>query len=524
MDRLSLSSLPADLTIVAACILVILSHLIYSWLKRAQRRSAYPLPPGPPGEPVLGHFRIVPTSSPEYAYAQWSKEYNSNILYFNILGQDVIVLNSRQAAIDLLDKRGAIYCDRPNFVLFEEMGFSGTLTFLRWGPRFQMHRKILQSSFTKPKIVQYQAFQTTEAHSFARGLMNNPANWEVLLRRYATAIVLGIGFGVTLKSDDDPYIKMAIDASYALGHGGAPAGTPVDFFPFLRYLPNWIVRSSSLRFAREWRWAIRAIHEVPFEEVQERFKAGTATPSFIQTQLEERVAKIERGETSGMTLADIQGAAGAVYAAGQDTTWSTSVVFVLNMLLHPEIQRMAQEEIDSVVGTDRLPAFADRKDMPYLNYILQETLRWCPVSPIGVPHRSLEDDVYCGMFIPKGAFVYANARAMCYDETTYKDPETFNPIRFAPVSEGGNGEPLPMGQFGFGRRVCPGRHLADTTLWILMATMLATVNIEKVIGPDGKPVTPNVSLTPGLTSHPEHFPCKISPRSRIAEELVANTA
>lgn len=46
-----------------------------------------------------------------------------------------------------------------------------------------------------------------------------------------TAIVLGIGFGVPVKSDDDPYIQIATDASYALGHGGAPAGTPVDFFP-----------------------------------------------------------------------------------------------------------------------------------------------------------------------------------------------------------------------------------------------------------------------------------------------------
>ena len=49
--------------------------------------------------------------------------------------------------------------------------------------------------------------------------------------RFATAIVLGIGFGVTIKDDNDPYIQMATDASYALGHCGAPAGTLTDFFP-----------------------------------------------------------------------------------------------------------------------------------------------------------------------------------------------------------------------------------------------------------------------------------------------------
>jgi len=50
------------------------------------------------------------------------------------------------------------------------------------------------------------------------------------------------------------------------------------------------------------------------------------------------------------------------------------------------------------------------------------------------------------------AIVIANAWAMLHDPNTYKNPSTFNPDRFLPVSEGGNGEPIPTGQFGFGRR------------------------------------------------------------------------
>ena len=138
------------------------------------------------------------------------------------------------------------------------------------------------------------------------------------------------------------------------------------------------------------------------------------------------------------------------------------------MVLHPDIQKKAQAEIDAVVGHDRLPDFNDRPSLPYIDRIVQETLRyvpllarfvrqfdssrWGPVSPVGVPHKSLEDDVYNGMFMPKGSFVYANALAMTHDETTYADPETFNPDRFKPQSEGGAGEPFPIGQFGFGRR------------------------------------------------------------------------
>lgn len=324
------------------------------------------------------------------------------------------MLNSVRAATDLFDKRGAIYCDRPRFVLFELMGFEATLTFLQWGPRFQLHRRALQSAFTKPKIVQYQELQTTEARRLVRSLMRDPTQHETLLRRFATAIVMSVAFGHTITRDDDPYIQLAVDASYALGHGGAPAGTPVDFFPPLRHLPNFLAPlSRSLKFARDWRWAIRGIHELPFAETQRRMKEGTAEDSFIRTLLEEHAQNEKSNRPSKgpqMTIADIQGAAGAIYAAGQDTTWSTLVVFLLNMIRHPEIARQARKEIDAAIGTDRLPDFGDRDALPCIGRIVQETLRWAPVSPIGVPHRSIQDDEYRGWHIPKGSLVFANAR------------------------------------------------------------------------------------------------------------------
>lgn len=139
-----------------------------------------------------------------------------------------------------------------------------------------------------------------------------------------------------------------------------------------------------------------------------------------------------------------------------------------------------------------------------------------------------------------GSFVYANAYAMCYDTDFYKSPETFNPLRFAPKEQGGNAEPYPNGHFGFGRRICPGRHLAEASVWIVssdrhlqplraradvyylqaITTMLATINIKKTLDKDGKQITPEVILTPGLTSHPEHFECRLTPRSKAAVELV----
>lgn len=476
------------------------------------RRSRLPLPPGPPGEPILGHLRIIPAYSPEYAYMQWSKEYGSDLLSFNVLGQPVVVLNSVRAAVDLLDKRGANYCDRPRFVLFDVMGWGKTLTFLRWGPDFRMHRRVLQKSFQKSTIVRYRPLQERETALLLKGIFNSPAEWESVLRRFATAVVLGIGFGIKIESDSDPFIQVAADASYALAHGGAPAGTPVDFFPLLKSMPRWF-HDRSLKFATDWRWAICNLHDKPFDVV---LASKQRHHSLMKDMLDQRDLQLERGQEPDMSHDDIKGAAGAVFAAGQDTTWSTLVVFILNMVLHPEVQAKAQRLIDDVVGRDRLPTFQDRPRLLYIDYIVQETLRWCPVSPIGIPHRSLKDDVYNGYFIPARSFVYANARAMTHDESIYTDPGEFNPDRYTPVEEGGQGEPFPIGQFGYGRRVCIGKHLAEASVWIVVASMLSTMNLDKARDGKGNVMEPVVELTNGLTSHPKRFPCQMVPRDEQA--------
>ncbi|OAA72090.1 Cytochrome P450 [Cordyceps fumosorosea ARSEF 2679] len=514
MDATDFDAWPFGLTILAT----LMALFVVKVALNRRRTNGLPLPPGPPAEPILGHLRIVPSHSPEYTYMQWSRQYGSDVLSVNILGQPVIVLNSVKAAVDLLDKRGHKYSDRPRFVLFEVMGWGKTLTFLRWGPDFRKHRRILQKSLSNSSIVQYRRMQERETAIMLKGLAANPAEWENVVRRLATAIVLGIGFGITIDSDKDPFIQVAADASYALGHGGAPAGTPVDFFPILRYMPRWL-HDRSLKFANDWAWAIRNLHDKPFDAA---VSTRRRTESIIQAMLDERQAQLGKGETPELELDDIKGAAGAVFAAGQDTTWATIMVFVINMILHPEIQAKAQQTLDQVVGRNRIPSFEDRQnpDLRYIEYLVQETLRWCPVSPIGIPHRSIEDDVYNGYFIPAGSFVYANARAMTHDLDIYLDPDEFDPERYTPVEEGGRGEPFPNGQFGFGRRVCVGQHLAKATVWIVVAGILSTMDVKKPLDDQGNEVTPKVELTNGLTSQPDGFDARFVLRDDMSLDLI----
>ncbi|KAG6845121.1 hypothetical protein H0H87_000548 [Tephrocybe sp. NHM501043] len=104
----------------------------------------------------------------------------------------------------------------------------------------------------------------------------------------------------------------------------------------------------------------------------------------------------------------------------------------------------------------------------------------------------MEDDIYKGMLIPKGSIVIGNLRGMTLNASVYQDPYRFDPSRYLP-KPAGRGEPFSTSHFGFGRRICPGRHLADDNLWIAIATTLATIKFSKALDVNGKEITPDAT-------------------------------
>ena len=141
------------------------------------------------------------------------------------------------------------------------------------------------------------------------------------------------------------------------------------------------------------------------------------------------------------------------------------------MVVHSDVQKRVQEEIDRVVGNDRLPDFSDHSSLPYLNALVKELLRWHPSIPVGVPHAAIADDEYNGYFIPGGTTVFANIwfaavffcrsnmtdlqhMAILRDPEVYAQPDDFIPDRF--LDAAGNldvrGRDPADVMFGFGRR------------------------------------------------------------------------
>ncbi len=83
-------------------------------------------------------------------------------------------------------------------------------------------------------------------------------------------------------------------------------------------------------------------------------------------------------------------------------TTSAMSTFIHLIAKHPEVQRKAQEEIGHIIGNDRLPNFGDRPNLPYIEAIYRELMRFTPPIGVGLPHALTEDDIYEGYFLPKG--------------------------------------------------------------------------------------------------------------------------
>jgi len=159
--------------------------------------------------------------------------------------------------------------------------------------------------------------------------------------------------------------------------------------------------------------------------------------------------------------------------------------WMLAMVAYPETQARAHAELDAVVGRSRLPTFADLPHLPYVRAMVKETLRWRPIAPSGVPHQTTEDDWYEGMFIPKGTICIPNVWHMNRDPEIFgKNTEHFDPARYLDAS----GDIAPSvseikerGHFtyGFRRRICVGRYMADDTLFINIAVLLWATKIER---------------------------------------------
>ncbi|KAI0259752.1 cytochrome P450 [Gloeopeniophorella convolvens] len=472
------------------------------------RRLSYP--PGPRRLPIIGNLLDMPSREEWVVYKRWSDDFGSDVVHVDVLGSHIIILNSMEATKQLLERRSSIYSDRPPLVaLLEFLGMTYNIGLLPYGRHWRYLRSKFHINFHPAAAKEYEPLEQRATHRLLRSLLAKPGDFPQHLRHMAGQTILSIAYGIDVRPENDPYVTSAEQTLKALALASTNTAFLFDNIPWLKHLPNWFPGFGLKREALKAQSAAVDSIERPYKEVKAALANGTAVPSVAAAM----ISTLDSDPTAEDVFAS-KAVPGIMYMAGADTTVSALLTFMLAMLKYPDVQRKAQAEIDRAVGTSRLPDFADHDALPYVGAVLKETLRWHPVLPLAVPHCTTQSDTYDGHFIPAGATIIGNTWAIFRDPKIFPEPDKFTPERWLSP----DAPRFPDQAFGFGRRECPGRYMARSSVWATISGILAAFDLVPV---KGSPLDEEYSS--GLVAYVKPFKCHIRPRSEAAASLVRAT-
>ncbi|KIA75902.1 hypothetical protein HK57_00307 [Aspergillus ustus] len=507
---------------VGAVILALVSFtaIIRGLLRVGSRPKG--LPAGPPTEFIWGNtkqHRQINLLYPQYQYAKWAQKYGP--VYTVMLGDTAhVIVSGLREVRDIFIKQGASSQNRPpsRFQLLMRDGF---FPGLNNGEKWRQSRKMWQAILNGSAAKQYLPYQELETRQLLFDLLRAPEGWRDHVERYSNSVAMTMVNGRRIVDAADPRIKETIQDLYDLAETGV-RGAFLDSWPFLWNLPEWMfpVRKQARKIAakhREFIWR-------NYSDVAERSRQGEgeALPSVnhaIQEKLRQGwpgVSEIEGAEIGHHLL-----------TGTTDTTASTLINWVAAMCLYPEAQKRAQEEIDRVVGPNRLPTDEDAANLPYIQQVIQETQRWITAVPLSLP-RAANAPVHWGKFtIPEETGLIMNSHAVHNDPDIFPEPDKFIPERWrgkAHASSNTNGDSQLLFTFGTGRRVCPGQHLAERSLFLVVSHWLWGFDTLQATddGGDKIPIDKD-DLRPGFIVCLNPFAAKITPRTPQHRKVIEST-
>ncbi|CAE6439249.1 unnamed protein product [Rhizoctonia solani] len=442
-----------------------------TWILRHLVNGQPPLPPGPPGHWLWGNVAEMNVPHrPVKAATQW-KDLFGDIICLRTVSNTTIIINSEILVMELLEKRAAETSDRPRNVFVREMMGWNTSTVLQsHNNRHRRLRKTMALVLQQSQARTYSALHSSNLLQFLLALSKTPENYMNHIDDSASRFIMNLAYGHEI-IEDDPLVA-AVRAGQIYMEDGLATHRWVNSFPILRYYPAWAPGGGFQKVAREGLRRRLEFANVPFESVMDSIRNNESIqPSFTSRLLEQKGGAGASEEDVGL----IKWSAAALFGGGTATTVSITATLIFCLVLHPEITKKAQEEIDKVIGRGRLPTVHDRGSLPYVEAVLQEVMRYYPVVPLGIPHSPEQDLEFHGYRIPKGSSIEPNLWAMLHDPDTYSNPHIFQPERYL------QSQPAPDPRkyiFGFGRRVCPGIHVAYDSTFINCAGLISVFDFE----------------------------------------------
>ncbi|KAG9315350.1 cytochrome P450 [Chiua virens] len=318
---------------------------------------------------------------------------------------------------------------------------------------------------------------------------------------------MAITYGYDVAPIDDPFLTpLEVVSSIASPHDARESGLAQHLSSkwvvgLLLHFPSWVPGADLKPLADRCRELSPKIRDAPFDFVKESLAKGIDNDSMVgQLLKDERLGAQDQAAYEQ----NIKDCAVSNFIAGTDTSQTQSTLNTLIMAL----------------GGTGLPSFDDRESLNYIDALLVEALRWGSLVPMAIPHMVAKDDVFEQRLIPKGSVIIPNLWGMARDEDRFPDPSAFKPERHLDADGKLRSEDISGLYFGYGRRICPGRYIANASTWLAAAYMLSMFQFGKAIGLAGYEIDIYPKFSGGVALRPAPFRCRITPRFEKAAELL----
>ncbi|CAN1288130.1 Cytochrome P450 98A2 [Linum perenne] len=429
-----------DLTLISIVVsLIAFLPIAYSLIYRLR----FKLPPGPRPLPIVGNlYDIKPVRF--RCFAEWAEQYGPIISVWFGSTLNVVVSNT-QLAKEVLKEHDQQLADR--------------------------HR-------------------SRSAAKFSRDGQEKSVQVKKYLGAVAFNNITRLAFGKRFVNSEGVMDEQGLEFK-AIVSNGLKLGASLSMAEHIEWL-RWMFPLEEGAFAQHGARRDRLTRAIMEEHTAARNKSGDTKQHFVD-------ALLTLKEKYDLSEDTIIGLLWDMITAGMDTTAISSEWAMAEIVKHPRVQQKLHEEMDRVIGFERVMTEADFSSLPYLQCVVKESLRLHPPTPLMLPHRSNANVKIGGYDIPKGSNVHVNVWAVARDPAAWKEPLEFKPERFLEEDVDMKGHDYRLLPFGAGRRVCPGAQLGINLVTSMLGHLLHHFQWSP---PEGvKPEEIDMSENPGLVTY-----------------------
>ncbi|BFI30206.1 protein MpCYP829-like25 [Marchantia polymorpha subsp. ruderalis] len=475
-----------NLDIVAACAALLLTLIVRRFFRSERLRLA----PGPRKWPVIGNLPSVMGTTPAHLnFLRLAAEYGP-IVRLELGAVQILVISSAELAKEILETQDHIFASRPSNIKAEVAFFGRDLLFAPLGDRFRLMRKVLAVELLGPKRIQQfresrrQEVLYTVNRIIEEGHGGRELIVEELLQESAFCVLTRMIFNRTFYSTEQyekeeenqmKNIHKLFSALTAMKTSGIG-----DSFPSLRKFDLDGFEGQLTKIRVQLDTCLSKIIEQHRHRAAARADPRAESSDFLDVLL--CLQTDASHEAHGFPDDDIKALLLDILLAGTDATRLLVVWAMCNLMKHPHVMKKVQQELDDVVGRERLVDESDMKNLAYLGAVARETLRLHPGSPVTVAHVCTKDTQVGGYDVRQNTSAFVNLYALHRDPKLWDNPLEFRPERWLHGELDHKRKEFAYLPFGAGRRMCPGMNLGSLVAHFTLAQLMHTCNFSLPVG------------------------------------------